>query len=181
MSIVSSHLGEISITRNKARKGPVGRSATTDWETEPPPFKIGPELIQLHTRSFTRRPLPQDKHPITRVMGTPAKFLQEGSHAKGAALFFAPTPSHTTPVKVLRPTGFVPHHHVVSEYNLPPMMARDYSQGLRPTPRSLQPSAWVSPSEPAANIYRPAKEVDLNRRSGVPVNYHVAEYGLKAY
>ena len=157
MSIVSRQLGDISIVRNKARKGPVGRSATTDWEKDPPPFKIGPELIQLHTRSFTRRPLPQDKNPITRVMGTPAKFLQYGSHVKGAALFFAPTPSHTTPVKVLRPSGFVPHHHVVSEYDPIPMMARDFSKGLSPQPRPLQPSAWVSPSEPTAQEYRPAK------------------------
>jgi hypothetical protein len=168
MSIVSRNLGEVNVSRiGRSRVGPVSLK-----QEQNEPFHTAAEKINHWTRSFTRRPLDP---PAKMLNYVPLKCDQLGSHAKGSALFDAPTPSHSTKLRVEKPTGFVTTRNPHTEIEKP-WVPREYGQPLRAGARILQPSAFSSTPEPTAQLYRPAKEIHLRR--GPTTNYNVGMYGL---
>lgn len=191
MSIVSKDLGsQFVFIKHNPRKGPVSLQSWLEKSEEYGPYYVNPsgELVQHHTRSFTKRCRFEDNYkPVGN--NVPLKCLQTGSHAEGASLFYAPTPASTEPLKIQKEySGMkLDHHETMVEEHVPhrPLDYNNlFNSGLRPSYRQSLASAV---SEPSETEFRPEHFYKGNYKTrhplgqvsdGPTVNYDVGFHGL---
>jgi len=181
MSVVSPHLADqFVLFKRHPRKGPVCAQAWLEKSEEFPPYYVNPhgELVQHHTRSFTRRPrFAENFKPVDNTV--PLKCLQTGSHAEGASLFYASTPASTEPLSIQKEyTGMKVDHFETMVQEHTPSPAVDYhnlfGNGIRPAPRQ---SLARHVEEPSGSEFRP-EHFYKGHYKNPTINYDVGFHGL---